>query len=174
MKISITTYNDQVLIDGRAGTTSLAALREQNITAIQWNSDIPFGTVEATTGGYAVFDATLFQSYVDTVQAAFVAEDNTPPPAPTYDDYMYAAQQLLDSTVQAQPYRYDNIVSACSYTVSGNAKFQAEAEACVAWRDQMWLFCNGLMAQVSLGQIPQPTVAEFYALLPRLVWPVVQ
>lgn len=95
------------------------------------------------------------------------------PPAPApigVADYVAAVQVMLDS--KARERNYDGILSACTYATSTVPKFQAEGQACVAWRDAVWAACYDAMALVESGAIPQPTVAELVAMMPPLVWPV--
>jgi hypothetical protein len=95
----------------------------------------------------------------------------TPPPLPavTTADYINAVQFALDA--KARERNYDGILSACTYATSTVPKFQAEGQACVAWRDAVWAYCYAVMAQVAAQEIPQPTVEALVAGLPELVWP---
>lgn len=68
------------------------------------------------------------------------------------------AKETLDSL--AQSWGYDNIVSACSYANSTNAKFKAEALALISWRDAIW------EVVANVGSETQ-TVEAFKALLPQ-------
>lgn len=90
-------------------------------------------------------------------------------PAPTEMEYVAAIQAMLDA--KAQERNYDNILSACTYVTSTNAKFQAEGQACVQWRDAAWAKCYQLMAEVEAHAKPQPTVGELVAMLPQMAWP---
>jgi hypothetical protein len=89
--------------------------------------------------------------------------------AATETDYLAEVGRWLDTTVQER--FYDNIVSACSYAASTNAKFKAEADACVAWRDAVYVACYAALAAVQAGTMEQPTVEAFIASLPQLTWP---
>lgn len=92
-----------------------------------------------------------------------------PAPLPTESQYVDAIQSMLDAKVAER--RYLGIISACSYAASTNATFKAEAEACLAWRDAVWLKAYQVLDQVTAGAIPQPTVAELLAMLPTMTWP---
>jgi hypothetical protein len=92
-----------------------------------------------------------------------------PPPPPAVPDYVTAVQAMMDA--KAQERRYDNILSACTYATSTQPKFQAEGQACVAWRDAVWSKCYELMADVDTGAIAQPTIDELLAMLPAMEWP---
>jgi hypothetical protein len=95
-----------------------------------------------------------------------------PPPAPTLPqvpDYVTAVQAMLDA--KARERLYDSILSACTYVTSTQAKFQAEGQACVAWRDAVWSKCYELMTDVDSGGLEQPTIEELLAMLPTMEWP---
>lgn len=93
--------------------------------------------------------------------------------APTRDQvlaaYASAVHEHLNATVR--PYSYDSILSACTYATSSVPKFQAEALACIAWRDAVWSSCYATIASVDAGEIPPPSIPELLASLPTLVWP---
>jgi hypothetical protein len=89
---------------------------------------------------------------------------------PTVEEYTVAVQAHLDT--KAQERNYDNILSACTYATSTVAKFQAEGQACVAWRDACWSHCYQAMAEVQAATRAAPTIAGLIAELPGLTWPV--
>ena len=83
-----------------------------------------------------------------------------------------AVQDWMDVTVGKR--NYDSIFTACSYANSTNAKFRAEGEACVAWRDRVWERCYAILEEVMAGLRAIPTVDELLAQLRTelpLVWP---
>lgn len=77
-------------------------------------------------------------------------------------------QQHLDSAARLRG--YDSILSACSYA-AGQNPFQAEGQAFVAWRGDVWASCYTMMAEVQAGTRPVPTAVELLAALPVLVLP---
>lgn len=91
-----------------------------------------------------------------------------PAPDPTIA-YVNAVQARLDA--EARTRRYDSILSACTYATSTVAKFRAEGQACVDWRDAVWSQCYALLAQVQSGATPAPTVEALVASLPAMAWP---
>jgi hypothetical protein len=91
------------------------------------------------------------------------------PITPTIEQYTAAVQQHLDT--KAQERNYDGILSACTYVTSTNAQFQAEGQACVAWRDAVWAHCYATMNAVLQGQQAAPTMDELIASLPTMAWP---
>jgi hypothetical protein len=90
-------------------------------------------------------------------------------PMPTEGQYVDAIQSMLDTKVAER--RYLGIISACSYANSTNSTFKAEADACLAWRDAVWLKAYQVLDQVTAGTIPQPTIPELLAMLPTMTWP---
>lgn len=80
-----------------------------------------------------------------------------------------AVQVMLDA--KARERAYDGILSACTYATSSVAKFRAEGQACVEWRDAVWATCYTLLAEVKAGARPILTVDELLAELPALEWP---
>lgn len=116
-----------------------------------------FGSPQPTdTPNYAALDAD------DPRVGAYLAGES---------EWMYkgAVQRLLDATAQARG--YDGILAACSYYGSTIAKFRAEANACIAWRDAVWAYCYDQLAKVQAGDIAQPSIDEFIASLPAIAWP---
>jgi hypothetical protein len=104
-----------------------------------------------------------------TEEAAEIEARQAEAAKPTVPDYVTAVQSMLD--LKAAERRYDNILSACTYATSTQPKFQAEGQACVAWRDAVWSKCYELMEQVDSGALAQPTVDELLAMLPAMEWP---
>lgn len=91
-------------------------------------------------------------------------------PPPTERDYIMAAQHMMDE--KAQERRYDNIASACTYAGDPDPVFNAEGAACKVWRSAVWRECHTALAEVAAGARPQPTIENFVASLPNLIWPV--
>lgn len=83
--------------------------------------------------------------------------------------YMAAVQDYMDKTAQA--HGYDNIFTACTYATSTDPTFRAEGQACVAWRDAVWVAANRLAAAVMAGGTELPDVATMLAQLPQIEWP---
>ncbi|MFA6213535.1 MAG: hypothetical protein WC714_29125 [Candidatus Obscuribacterales bacterium] len=92
-----------------------------------------------------------------------------PLPALTAQDFTAAVQAHLDATARTR--NYDGILSACSYATSTNLPFSVEGQACVAWRDAVWLYCYQQLALVQSGAraVPESTAA-FIAELPAISW----
>lgn len=92
-----------------------------------------------------------------------------PVPAPTLDDYRHAVQAYLDT--KAQERQYDNGYTLASYAVSTNPVWKAEAEAFVAWRDDVWMYALTELDKVQSGDREIPTVESFIQELPTFTWP---
>lgn len=82
--------------------------------------------------------------------------------------FTQSVQKWMDS--KAQERGYDNIISACTYADSTDAKFAAEGKAAKEWRDKVWRHCYDVVAQVVSGNRDIPTTSELLAELPKLEW----
>lgn len=80
-----------------------------------------------------------------------------------------AIANILESTARAK--NYDSALSCASYVMSNNASWKAESQAFIDWRDAVWGYAYTILAQVEAGTIPAPTVDEFIAGMPVMVWP---
>lgn len=77
--------------------------------------------------------------------------------------YQDAVQVMLDA--KAREKGYDSVLSACSYAAIANI-FQAESQAFIIWRSNVWAHGYQVLADVQNGVIPMPTLEEFLAGLP--------
>jgi hypothetical protein len=99
------------------------------------------------------------ETYSDTQPAL-------PTTAPTVSDFENAVQTWLDAGAQA--WRYESILSAASYANSTVQQFKNEALALIAWRDNVWNNCYGILAAVQGGTQPMPaSPAALIATLPQ-------
>ncbi len=78
-------------------------------------------------------------------------------------------QQRLD--YEAKSHGYDSMLSLCSYGLSSNAKFAAEARAGLDWRDACWETALDLLEKIQAGEEPIPENDEILSMLPEMVWP---
>ncbi|WP_262568879.1 hypothetical protein [Agrobacterium tumefaciens] len=85
-------------------------------------------------------------------------------------DYENAIQNLVDSTARERQFR--DGVTLASYIGSTKPKWAAEAQAFVAWRDNVWFYAYGELAKVQAGQRQQPTVEQFLTEIAPIAWPV--
>lgn len=87
----------------------------------------------------------------------------------TITDYENAIQNLVDRTARERQFR--DGVTLASYIGSTKAKWAAEAQAFVAWRDSVWFYAYGELAKVQAGQRQQPTVEQFIDEIAPIAWP---
>lgn len=85
-------------------------------------------------------------------------------------DYENAIQNLIDDTARERQFR--DGVTLASYIGSTKPKWAAEAQAFVAWRDNVWFYAYGELAKVQSGTRQQPTVEQFLAEIAPIAWPV--
>ena len=82
--------------------------------------------------------------------------------------------RAIDTHVEAQArsLRYSSAVHLAGYAGSTVARWQTEAQAFVAWRDDVWEYVFGRLAAVESGEDEPPESAEaLIADLPAMVWP---
>lgn len=100
---------------------------------------------------------------------AAIAELEAIPASPhSTSDYENAIQNMVDSTARERQFR--DGVTLASYTASTKPKWAAEAQAFVAWRDNVWFYAYGELAKVQAGQRPQPTVEQFLKEIAPIAW----
>ena len=98
----------------------------------------------------------------------------TPPSPiiPTVDEilkgYQGAIKVAMDN--KARERMYDNSISIATYVSSTNPAWKGEADAFVAWRDDVYVYALGILAQVQ-GGVEQPTIEEVLNGMPVLNWP---
>lgn len=77
-------------------------------------------------------------------------------------------QEHMDDVVATKG--YDDINTACTYSVSENPTFQAEGKACVKWRDAVWSRWFAITRDVKAGNAVVPTLEDAIASLPKIEW----
>lgn len=92
-----------------------------------------------------------------------------PPAQPTVIDYSIAVSAHLDA--KARERSYDSALSIATYSDSTVAAWKDEANAFVAWRDQVWTYAQSELAKVQNGERSIPTIEDFIAELPLFGWP---
>jgi len=90
-------------------------------------------------------------------------------PTEVYTSLKYAnvsavVQKRLDD--EAKRMGYDDINSAIVYLGSPNAKYDSHAKSFRDWKSNTWTKVEELQADIENGEIAEPTVAEFIAMLP--------
>lgn len=119
----------------------------------------------------AFFDAENGESVCRDMTPEEVADfEEQLPRSTTINDYENATQNLVDSTARERQFR--DGVTLASYTASTKPKWAAEAQAFVAWRDNVWLYAYGELAKVQAGERTQPTVEQFLGEIAPIAWPV--
>jgi len=75
----------------------------------------------------------------------------------------------IENTAQGRG--YNDAASLASYVASTNTTWQAEAQAFVAWRDQVWQEAYARLAEVEAKTAEMPTVVEAVADMTPISWP---
>ncbi len=89
------------------------------------------------------------------------------PPPPTVTEMENAVQAHLD--IVAAKAGYDNIYTACTYADEPAVpKFEQEGKALRAWRSEVWAYCHQVLADVTTGKRPVPSITELIAELPTV------
>jgi hypothetical protein len=126
----------------------------------------PFTSINQTADRW-VCDGAEFQFSV--IGDATIGEWVAPPPAlPTVDEYTNALTSMLDK--EAQSHMYDDRIS-CALRAGYPGPFHAEGVAFAMWMDGCNAQAYTLMAQVQASTAPQPTMEQFMAIFPKMVWP---
>jgi len=92
-----------------------------------------------------------------------------PNKAVSLNDYAGAVQAHVDAAAKAR--EFNDGVTAATYLTSSIPRWKADAEAFVAWRDQVWAYSYSELDKVRNGQRPQPTIENFINELPAVSWP---
>ena len=156
---------------------------EQDIRDANPNTSFPasFIGLDLADFGYAQVtpaDAPVYNPLAEYLQDSYEASSSgynqvwtkiSIPADQVMSNCIAAIQHHLDTVVMQRG--YDSILSATSYAPSTHPVFQAEALACIAWRDSVWLAGQAYLAEVQAGTKPIPTESELLAILPRMVWP---
>ena len=79
------------------------------------------------------------------------------------------AENVIDNTARSKG--YGDGVSCSSYATSTNVIWKNEAIAFIAWRDSVWDYLYALLARISDGRNPIPSVLEIIDGIPPMVWP---
>ena len=112
------------------------------------------------------YDGKLYEKGKEPVKTPEEVQAETQ--AAMQEEFTNAIQQRLDAFAQERG--YDNIMSACSYFGSNNARFKAEAGRAIQLRDDTWAVCYAILDAVLAGEREVPTLEDLFAELPELVW----
>jgi hypothetical protein len=86
------------------------------------------------------------------------------PPQPTKEQIIKRYNSVANNNFEAvvRSWGYNSMIEAASFINSTSAKYRAEAEALIVWRDSYWTEADIIEA----GELPA-TEQEFVALLPK-------
>lgn len=110
-------------------------------------------------------------SYQSRVYVEWLAEGNTPQPAPgpskdaAWADRSASVQNWLDTT--AKENEYDNAERCISYAGSTNETYAADAKAMSAWRDALWPAFYAMSANWPTDPAQWPLWDAIQPLLPQ-------
>jgi len=96
------------------------------------------------------------------------AEEQLDRVSQTIETLGQSVQAHLDFVARER--RYDSISSACGYATSSFPRYQAEGQACMAWRDAVWPLVESILDDVQAGNRAIPTSQELIAELPEVQW----
>lgn len=103
-----------------------------------------------------------------TIDENFELEEFAPTPQ-TIETYESAIQSFVDETARARQFR--DGVTLASYVASTNPAWAAEAQAFVAWRDEVWAYSYQELARYLAGERQQPSIEQILSELPSVNWP---
>lgn len=83
-------------------------------------------------------------------------------------EYQDALQNFLDK--KAREKQYNSALSIATYVTSTNQQWKAEADAFIAWRDEVFVHALDVLSTVEQGGA-RPSIDDFIAGLPQLTWP---
>lgn len=81
-----------------------------------------------------------------------------------------AIQAHIDDTARSR--HYDNGNSIAGYVASTHPAWAEEAQAFVAWRDEVWMNAYDKLDEVVSGRRAVPAIEEIIVELPAIVWPL--
>jgi hypothetical protein len=116
--------------------------------------------------------AVMTKQYVYDASTGIGAMEDWSPtvsPANTVEDYQRAIQAMVDETARGQ--LFNDGVTMASYVSSTVEPWAAQAQAFVAWRDNVWQYAYSELSKVQAGEREQPTIEAFLLELPEIVWP---
>lgn len=85
------------------------------------------------------------------------------------ETFRAAIQSHVDETARSR--NYDSGNSLAGHVASTNEAWATEAQAFIAWRDAVWAYAYAELDKVTNGQREAPSVEDFIAELPAMVWP---
>jgi hypothetical protein len=83
--------------------------------------------------------------------------------------FQTAIQGHVDSAARSRNYGDGNALAG--YRDSTVPAWSAEAQAFIAWRDQVWVYSYAELDKALAGERAVPTAEEFIEELPAIIWP---
>ena len=83
--------------------------------------------------------------------------------------FQQAIETHVDNVARGRSFR--NADSARGHTASTVPEWKADADAFVAWADAVWVYAFQELVKVETGQREVPSIEDFLAELPVMVWP---
>jgi hypothetical protein len=107
------------------------------------------------------------------LESDLMAESVVWEPIKNYNDLEHSALNIINDIVHATAVskKYDSPLSICSYINSSNARWAAEAQAFIQWRDEVFAYTINIINQVQQGLMEFPTIEKFMDGVPNIVWP---
>jgi len=178
-------------------TNTLAVLTVYDIQLLYPTTSFPEGTPDLNYLGYPYYAEVVQPTYDSITQGV---QEITPVLAEdgiwyqTWEVYALTQEEIDANTAAANAAlrksitddvmkslddfaatrNYSSIFATCTYATSIIPKFQQEAVCCVTLRDNTWVACYQILAEVQAGTRPVPSgYADIAADLPVLEWPPV-
>lgn len=107
----------------------------------------------------------IWAAIMETNPPSSVATDDPTIVAPTVDDYRRAIDAHVEATARSR--QYNSAAHMATYVNSTVPEWAAEAQAFVAWRDQVWLTAIGMLATTTEA----PKIEAVIEALPQIEWP---
>jgi thiamine pyrophosphate-dependent acetolactate synthase large subunit-like protein len=136
-----------------------------DILSASWTEN---GEIRAIIDGLEVVAPPGTRHYNDIVASGISISPHQPQP-PSKAAYEAAIQYHIDAAAKSKS--YDGGASIVGYAASTIPQWAAEAQSFIAWRDNVWTYALAELAKVEARQREQPTIAEFVAELPLIIWP---
>lgn len=144
------------------------------ICAVKYPGQIEAGNISfRKPGDQILFDKWAVQGVPRPTEQAIMAEaaqwDKSSKIKSAFDQILSYIDNLLNSTALSK--QYGSAVSIATYATSTNPQWAAEAQAFIKWRDDVFVYSIDIQTKVIADQIPIPTLDEFTAGLPTIIWP---
>jgi len=94
-------------------------------------------------------------------------------PAPSFEQQEAAITAAVQARLDdfAKTRGYDSTLACITYANSTHPQFQLEGRYMLTARDETWVAAILVLSQAAMGARPMPSVEDFLAELPELIWP---